>query len=170
MESATCKQHLNPLLNIIRGRVIALGLATNGYDVCINHVEAYKNGCNEVVKEIRGLGRKSFAFTANISNPKEVQELVQASVSELGPLDTMVANAGVAQVKALLDLTEQNLQRMFVINGRATYLGSTVRSLTNSRWHQEAVGRYRNLFDITRREVGAILAWFLLPAARNCRA
>jgi len=45
--------------------------------------------------------------------------LVQASVSELGPLNTMVANAGIAQVKALLDLTEQDLKRMFEVNGTA---------------------------------------------------
>jgi NADP-dependent 3-hydroxy acid dehydrogenase YdfG len=69
------------------------------------------------VKEIQGLGRKAFAFTADVSNLKEVEELVKASVSELGPLNTMIANAGIAQVKALLDLTEQDLKRMFEVNG-----------------------------------------------------
>jgi NAD(P)-dependent dehydrogenase (short-subunit alcohol dehydrogenase family) len=69
------------------------------------------------VKEIQGLGRKAFAFTADVSNLGEVEELVKASVSELGPLNTMIANAGIAQVKALLDLTEQDLKRMFEVNG-----------------------------------------------------
>jgi NAD(P)-dependent dehydrogenase (short-subunit alcohol dehydrogenase family) len=63
------------------------------------------------------LGRKAFAFTADVSNLKQVEDLVQASVSELGPLNTMVANAGIAQVKALLDLTEQDFKRMFEVNG-----------------------------------------------------
>jgi NAD(P)-dependent dehydrogenase (short-subunit alcohol dehydrogenase family) len=94
-----------------------LRLAHDGYDVCINDVQANKPGCDEVVKEIQGLGRKAIAFTADVSNLKEVQDLVQASVSELGPLNTMVANAGIAQVKALLDLTEQDLRRMFEVNG-----------------------------------------------------
>lgn len=75
-----------------------------------------------MVKEIQGLGRKSFAFTADVSNLKEVQDLVQASVSELGPLNTMVANAGIAQVKALLDLTEEDLRRMFEVNGKASQI------------------------------------------------
>jgi NAD(P)-dependent dehydrogenase (short-subunit alcohol dehydrogenase family) len=99
------------------GKAIALRLANDGYDVCINDVEANKSGCDEVVKEIQGLGRKAFAFTADVSNLREVQGLVEASVSELGPLNTMVANAGIAQVKALLDLTEQDLKRMFEVNG-----------------------------------------------------
>lgn len=103
------------------GKAIALRLANDGYDVCINDVEANKSGCDEVVKEIKGLGRNAFAFTADVSNLKEVQDLVKASVSELGPLNTMVANAGIAQVKALLDLTEQDLKRMFEVNVYGVY-------------------------------------------------
>ncbi|KAF1850687.1 acetoin dehydrogenase-like protein [Cucurbitaria berberidis CBS 394.84] len=98
------------------GKAIALRLANDGYDICINDVEANKSGCDEVVKEIEGLGRKAFAYTADVSNLNEVQGLVQASVSELGPLNTMIANAGISQVKALLDLTEQDLKRMFEVN------------------------------------------------------
>ncbi|UPX10278.1 uncharacterized protein EKO05_0000945 [Ascochyta rabiei] len=98
------------------GKAIALRLANDGYDVCINDVVANKSGCDDVVKEIQALGRKAFTFTADVSNLNEVTDLVQASVSELGPLNTMVANAGIAQVKALLDLTEQDFKRMFEVN------------------------------------------------------
>jgi NAD(P)-dependent dehydrogenase (short-subunit alcohol dehydrogenase family) len=117
-------QPLHTIVNITSGKAIALRLANDGYDVCINDVEANKAGSDEVVKEIQKLGRKAFAFAADISNLKEVQDLVQASVSELGPLNTMVANAGIAQVKALLDLTEQDLRRMFEVNGRTIYQSS----------------------------------------------
>jgi NAD(P)-dependent dehydrogenase (short-subunit alcohol dehydrogenase family) len=85
------------------------------------------------VKEIQGLGQKAFAFTADVSNLKEVEELVKASVSELGPLNTMIANAGIAQVKALLDLTEHDLRRMFEVNGivdkRSQFLSSDSHSI-----------------------------------------
>lgn len=106
-------------LTAVSGKAIALRLANDGYDVCINDIAANKAGCDEVVKEIEGLGRKAFAFTADVSNLQEVQDLVQASASELGPLNTMVANAGIAQVKGLLDLTEQDLKRMFEVNGKS---------------------------------------------------
>lgn len=107
-------------MTVPSGKAIALRLADDGYDVCINDVAANKAGCDEVVKEIQGLGRKSFVFTADVSNLKEVTDMVQASVSELGPLNTMVANAGIAQVKALLDLSEQDFKRMFEVNGKCT--------------------------------------------------
>lgn len=62
------------------------------------------------------MGRKSVAVTADVSKRSEVERLVQSSVDALGPLHTMVANAGIAQVKPLLDLTEDDLERMFQIN------------------------------------------------------
>lgn len=41
----------------------------------------------------------------------------------------MVANAGIAQVKALLDLTEQDLKRMFEVNGKTIFGQSNEGSL-----------------------------------------
>jgi NAD(P)-dependent dehydrogenase (short-subunit alcohol dehydrogenase family) len=86
---------------------------------CINDIEANRSGADDVGKEIQGFGRESVAYTADVSDLSQVQGLVQASVNELGPLITMVANAGIAQVKALLDLTEQDLRRMFEVNGKS---------------------------------------------------
>jgi NAD(P)-dependent dehydrogenase (short-subunit alcohol dehydrogenase family) len=120
---AACEYHFQQinhrsLILRLSGKAIALRLANDGYDVCINDIEANKSGCDEVVKEIQQLGRNAFAYTADVSKLNEVQDMVKASVSELGPLNTMIANAGIAQVKALLDLTEQDLKRMFDVNGK----------------------------------------------------
>jgi short-subunit dehydrogenase len=53
---------------------------------------------------------------ADVSKQSEVSSMIQTSVNKLGPLNTMIANAGIAQVKPLLDLTESDMQRMFNIN------------------------------------------------------
>ena len=42
--------------------------------------------------------------------------MVERTAAELGSVDVMVANAGIAQVKTLLELTPEDLQRMFEIN------------------------------------------------------
>lgn len=39
-------------------------------------------------------------------------------------MNTMVSNAGIAQVKALLDLSEQDFKRMFEVNGKLGDIGS----------------------------------------------
>ncbi|USW53483.1 Putative short-chain dehydrogenase/reductase SDR, NAD(P)-binding domain superfamily [Septoria linicola] len=98
------------------GRSIALRLAQDGYDVAINDISANKSGAEEVAKEIQGLGRKSTVAIADVSKLKEVEQMIQDVVKELGPLNTMVANAGIAQVKPLLDLTEEDFENMFRVN------------------------------------------------------
>ncbi|KAK5112216.1 hypothetical protein LTR62_004377 [Meristemomyces frigidus] len=98
------------------GKAIALRLAQDGYDICINDVAANGAGAHEVSQQIQKLGRKSTVAIADVSIRSQVEGMIQHSVKELGQLDTMVANAGIAQVKALLDLTEEDFERMFRIN------------------------------------------------------
>ena len=71
------------------GKAIALRLARDGYDVCVNDISANKQGCEEVSKEIRGMGRKSCIAIADVTKLQEVQKMVETSVKELGPLNTM---------------------------------------------------------------------------------
>lgn len=52
----------------------------------------------------------------DVSDKSNVQVLVQTSVDELGPLDVMVANAGIASVKPILEVTEADLKHMFQTN------------------------------------------------------
>jgi len=74
-----------------------------------------------MVEEIKSKGRKATGYAADVSKLSEVEGLVKHSVKELGNLDTMIANAGIAQVKALLDLSEEDLRRMFEVNVFGVY-------------------------------------------------
>lgn len=69
-----------------------------------------------MVKQIEGLGRKAIGVVADVTSLKEVESMIQKSVDALGPLNVMVANAGIAQVKKVLDLTEEDVRRMFDVN------------------------------------------------------
>lgn len=71
------------------GKSIALRLASDGYNVCINDIGANEKACDEVVKEIKSMGRKACYATADVSKRSEVRDMIQKSVKELGPLHTM---------------------------------------------------------------------------------
>ena len=73
------------------GKSIALRLANDGYDVCINDISANKQGAEEVAHEITQLGRRSTVAIGDVSVMSEVESVVQQSVNELGPLSTMFA-------------------------------------------------------------------------------
>ena len=75
------------------GKAIALRLARDGYDVCINEIPANESGAQEVAKEIQGMGRKSCVAIADVSVYSEVEGMIQKSVKELGHLNTMFGSS-----------------------------------------------------------------------------
>lgn len=96
------------------GRAIALRLAQDGFHVAINDINAETGKL--VSEEIKGLGRESLFVEADVSKRDEVFDMVSNVVQKLGRLDVMVSNAGIAQVKSLIEVTEEDLDRMFGIN------------------------------------------------------
>lgn len=103
------------------GKAIALRLAQDGFDVCVNDIEANAAGIDEVVKGIQDLGRKAYGHVADVTSVEAVNTMVSQSVEQLGPLNVMVANAGIAQVKPVLDLTEDDIRKMFDVNFFGVY-------------------------------------------------
>ncbi|CAF2919901.1 unnamed protein product [Rotaria sp. Silwood2] len=104
------------------GRAIALRLARDGFNVAVNSTSSSKLELNCVRKEIEAIGRKSLAITANVSVDKEVETMVQHVVKELGSLDVMVANAGISQIKPLIDVTSEEWDKIFATNMRGLFL------------------------------------------------
>ena len=102
------------------GRAIALRLAQDGYSITASDLPALQSQLDSLVSEITALGTttgvRAHAHAADVTSPSQVSSLVDSSASALGPLDTMVANAGIAQVKPLLELTPEDFRRMFDVN------------------------------------------------------
>jgi len=102
------------------GRGIALRLAQDGADVVVNDINS--ETMNKVVKEIEALGRKAIAIVADVSNGAAVYAMVEQAVAEFGKLDIMVANAGIAQVKQAIEITEEDWDRIFAVNAKGIFL------------------------------------------------
>ncbi|KAF8920569.1 acetoin dehydrogenase-like protein [Mucidula mucida] len=98
------------------GRAIALRLAQDGFDVCVNDLPSNEKHVQGVIQEIQSLGRRSVAAYADVSKLSEVEDMVATSVNTLGPLTVMVANAGIANAKPILAITEHELKRILDIN------------------------------------------------------
>jgi meso-butanediol dehydrogenase / (S,S)-butanediol dehydrogenase / diacetyl reductase len=96
------------------GRAIALRLAQDGFKVAINDVNL--DSANSVANEVKAMGRESIAIRADVSNKSEVFSMVNEVVEHFGTLDVMVNNAGIAQIKTLLEVTEKDIENIFKIN------------------------------------------------------
>jgi len=86
------------------GLGIARGLAGAGADVAIWARNEARN--RAAVEELAGLGPgRNIAVCCDVTDEDQVRAALDTTVSELGRVDTCVANAGGGHVKAFVDLT-----------------------------------------------------------------
>ena len=103
------------------GRGIALRLAKEGADIAL--VDLTPEKLRHVAEEVQVLGRKASTFVADVGDREQVFQAVEHAHSTLGGLDIMVNNAGISQVKPLLDVTAEEIERIYRINVQGTLWG-----------------------------------------------
>lgn len=98
------------------GKAIAHRLSRDGFPVVINDIASKQDQIDAVVQEIVASGGKAIGVVADVTKRAEVQTLVDTAVERLGPLQVMVANAGLAHANTIFELTEEHVQRILDVN------------------------------------------------------
>ena len=88
------------------GKAIALRFAREGADIAV--VDLNGEWAQATGEEIRGLGRRVFVKTADISDYDQVQAMVREAAGALGKLDILVNNAGIGKAQPFLEITKEN--------------------------------------------------------------
>lgn len=101
------------------GKAIALLLAKNGADVAISDINLEK--AQEAANEIQGLGRRSLAVKANVADFKEVEQMVDTIVVQMGRIDILVNNAGITRDRLILRMTEEDWDAVLDVNLKGTF-------------------------------------------------
>lgn len=102
------------------GRVIAIELAKNGYDVGINY-HSSSSGALETAKEIRALGRAAAAFQADLSKVSQIQKMFREFCGCFDRLDLFVNNAGVTLKAPFLETDEKSFDKMCDLDFKGAY-------------------------------------------------
>jgi 3-oxoacyl-[acyl-carrier protein] reductase len=103
------------------GRAVALALAAAGADVAVNYRES-ATAADEVVAAIRPSGRRAVAVAADVSDSDAVVGMMSQIESELGTVDVLVNNAGVAIIRGVDDLTEAEFDLTLAVNLKSAFL------------------------------------------------
>lgn len=97
------------------GASIAKGLAAEGASVVVNYASS-KEGADRVVAEITKKGGKAIAVQGDVSKAADVKRVFADAKKTFGRLDVLVNNAGIYQLAALEQVTEEQFHRMFNTN------------------------------------------------------
>lgn len=134
------------------GRAIALAFAQAGADIAVNY-RTQAAAAAAVCAEIAGLGRRSIAVQADVSQGSEVVRLVATVERDLGPPSLLVNNAGLAQPRSLDVLTEQDWDTSLAVNLKAAFLliQAVLPGMRTRRW-----GRIINLSSVAAAVGGVV--------------
>lgn len=102
------------------GRAVALAFAREGANVVINY-RSNDAAAQEVVDEIRRLGRKAVALKADVGNYQDARSMIDQAVRELGGVDILVNNAGVSRPALLLKMDEETWDQVVDIHLKGTF-------------------------------------------------
>jgi NAD(P)-dependent dehydrogenase (short-subunit alcohol dehydrogenase family) len=132
------------------GRSIALRLAAEGADLVVNYATS-KAEAEEVVRNIRGGGRRSISLQADVSLRADVQKMFAAAEKEFGRLDILVNNAGRFFAAEFEELTDEQWDGIMNANLKSQFLCAQAAAPI---MRKRGRGRIINLSSL-----GGILPW-----------
>jgi len=109
------------------GRAIAIELAREGFDVAgvdiVFEPRNGKKGLFEVKARVEELGRRFLPLGGDVAAVDSHELMLDAVEAELGPLDLLVNNAGVApdERRDILDTTPESWDRLMAVNARGAF-------------------------------------------------
>lgn len=105
------------------GRQAARDFGVEGANVCIGYVNSAAEA-KETVEAIEASGGRAFACKANISDPIQVDAMVEATLDAFGSIDIYVNTAGLSIDGPFLDMAEADWDRVYEVNLKGAFLAS----------------------------------------------
>jgi len=135
------------------GLQIALAFANEGALVGVNDI---KNGlAMETVSKITTSGGNAIALPADVRSATQVEEIVSKMAGDFGRIDILVNNAGIYPNSLIVEMTEDEWDRVWDINMKGMFLVS--RSVARQMIDAEQRGKIVNISSSAalRARVGA---------------
>lgn len=103
------------------GRAIAFGFAKVGADVVV--LSRHLAEVQKVAAEIESLGRRTLSLQIDVSNRREIDRMVEETMTKFGKIDILVNNAGIPPApKRAEEITEEEWDQNLNINLKGLFL------------------------------------------------
>lgn len=127
------------------GRQIALTLAEYGADVIVNY-NGSSQPAQQVVADIRAMGRKSEAIQASVGDADACENMIQEAIEKFGRIDILVNNAGITRDNLVAKMTEEDFDAVIDTNLKGTF--HTIKCLYRAFLKQKS-GRIINIASVS---------------------
>jgi 3-oxoacyl-[acyl-carrier protein] reductase len=101
------------------GRATALKFAAEGAHVVVCDLD--QTSIDAVVKTITGEGGKASGFVVDVTDRSSIDAMVSAVIAKHGRIDTLVNNAGIVQDARMINMTDDQFDKVIDVNLKGTY-------------------------------------------------
>ncbi len=99
------------------GRAIAEKFAKENYNVILNYNKS-EYAALDIAKQYKNVE----IFKANVSNPKDVEAMINFAIEKHGHIDILVNNAGISSSCLLQEMSLEEWNNLFEVNVTGTFL------------------------------------------------
>ena len=103
------------------GRAISLQLAGAGAHIAVSDINA--DSVEETAVAVKALGRESLAVPADMGNTGDIDRMIAQAKETFGRIDIMVNNAGVTRFIYIMDVEEEDWDRIHRVNAKGVFFG-----------------------------------------------
>jgi NAD(P)-dependent dehydrogenase (short-subunit alcohol dehydrogenase family) len=104
------------------GRAAVHHLSSAGATVCI--IDRNADRCSDLVESIAGAGRKAVSFTVDVTDEATMEATFDSIAKELGGIDVLVNNAGMAIRAAALDMPVEDWNKVVAVNMTSMFVAA----------------------------------------------
>ncbi|WP_029688098.1 SDR family oxidoreductase [Thermoanaerobacter sp. A7A] len=97
------------------GREICIELAKEGASIAIHYNNSYEQAV-KLKEYIKSNFSYAEIFKADISDRQQVDNMIDSIYNNFGRIDYLINNAGIAQIKPFIEITEEDWDRMMNVN------------------------------------------------------
>jgi NAD(P)-dependent dehydrogenase (short-subunit alcohol dehydrogenase family) len=101
------------------GSATALALADAGADVAC--IDINEQAARDTCAGVGGLGRKSLYMKTDVGDLASIDAMVSRVIATFGQVDILVNNAGVTRRAYIMDLTEDDWERITRVNSKGVF-------------------------------------------------
>ena len=102
------------------GEAVALALSKEGACVVVSDIDA--GSAQKTSDQINSMQGKSMAVRADVSSRSEVRDLFNKTIERFGRIDILVNNAGIFSRTPILEISEDQWDRVIDVNLKGTFL------------------------------------------------
>lgn len=127
------------------GRAVAVRLARDGADIAVVDIRDAEG--RQTARDVEGMGRRSIFIHTDVTEPQQVDRMVQGTLAAFGTIDILVNDAGICPFKPFLEISPELWDSVLDTNLKGYFLCS--QAVARVMVERHVAGRIINISSIS---------------------